>query len=42
VDYRQKNTGDCESGRSSDEIIKEKWSERGEAGCWVVDIGTQG
>jgi hypothetical protein len=23
VDYRQENTGDCESGRSSDEIIKE-------------------
>lgn len=23
VDYRQKNTGDCESGRSSDELIKE-------------------
>jgi hypothetical protein len=24
VDYRPENTGDCESGRSSDEIIKEK------------------
>ena len=34
VDYRQKNTSECESGRSSDEIIKEKWSESGEAGCW--------